>query len=57
MTTIQLVAGDRIVLAEATAKEVLSALYDAGRDRFASFELPTGTEYVNPAHVVRVTES
>ena len=57
MATIQLVTGDRIAIPEATAKEVLSTLYDAGRDRFASFELPTGTEYVNPAHVVRVTES
>ena len=57
MAVIQLVTGDRVVVEGVTAKEALSALYDAGRDRFASFEVATGTEYVNPAHVVRITES
>jgi hypothetical protein len=57
MVVIELVTGERITIQGMTAEQVLSELNVAGRDRFAAFKLPTGTEHINPAHVVRITET
>ena len=57
MVVIELVTGERVTIQDLSAEDVLTALNRAGRDRFAVFKLPTGTEHINPAHVVRVTET
>jgi hypothetical protein len=57
MVVIELVTGERVTVEGMTAEQVLSALDQAGRDRFAAFRLATGTEHINPAHVVRVSET
>ena len=57
VVVIELVTGERVVMEDMTAEQVISQLYNAGRDRFAAFKLPTGAEYINPAHVVRVSDS
>jgi hypothetical protein len=57
MVMIELVNGQRVMLAGPTAEEVLEALYNGAAERLVEFSSTSGREFVNPQHVVRVIES